>query len=289
MLSYYSYYSMGGYKDMFLGNAGMMEKDVFFLPLLAVWKKRAESNQDEALMEKVRTLSELPSIRLLNQSESYGLPVEADRVFSHGGYKVMYVAYKSGETLLAIRDIEGEEKDEAGRAIPFLIVLAGTTSDDRRTLGRLAAYMASNLTTTGRKLSSLFEYDPEKNGLCFHLGVLNDWVQNTAASASAVIQTLHGECEIDPGQDNAAWIIVPDGLNLKLAVEEQGLQAMKVTGVPQGEVFPQDDAKRMLALVRSMLADRQGKSAKKWIPWSSFATGFILGFIAGFFCGWKAK
>ena len=118
---------------------------------------------------------------------------------------------------------------------------------------------------------------------------MNDWVRKTAASASAVIQTLHGECEIDPGQDNAAWIIVPDGLNLKLAVEEQGLQAMKVTGVPLGEVFPQDDAKRMLALVRSMLADRQGKSAKKWIPWSSFAAGFILGFIAGFFCGWKAK
>lgn len=289
MLSYYSYYSVGGYKDMFLGNAGMKEKDVFFLPLLAVWKKRAESNQDEALMEKVRTLSALPSIQLLNQSESYSLPADADRVFSHGGYKVMYVAYKSGETLLAIRDIEGEEKDEAGRAIPFLIALAGTTPDDRQTLGRLAAYMASNLTTTERKLSSLFEYVPEKNGLCFHLGALNDWVRTTAAFSSTVIQTLHGEREIDPVQDNAAWIIVPDGLNLKLAVEEQGLQAMKVTGVSLGEVFPQDDSKRMQAFVRSMLTNRQGESTKKWIPWGGFAAGFMLGFIVGFVCGWKAK
>lgn len=289
MLSYYSYYSVGGYKDMFLGNAGMQEKDVFFLPLLAVWKKRAESNQDDALREKVQRLSALPSIKLLSQSESYGLPAEADRVFSHGGYKVMYVAYRSGETLLAIRDIEGEEKDEAGRAIPFLIVLTGTTPDDRRTLGRLAAYMASNLTTTERKLSSLFEYDSEKNGLCFHLEMLNDWVRKAAASSSAVIQTLHGECEIDPGQDNAAWIVVPDGLNLKLAVEEQSLQAMKVTGVSLEEVFPQDDSKRMLALVRSMLTNRRGKNTKKWIPWGGFAVGFIVGFIAGFVCGNQAK
>ena len=289
MLSYYSYYSVGGYKDMFLGNAGMQEKDVFFLPLLAVWKKRAESNQDDALREKMQRLSALPSIKLLSQSESYGLPAEADRVFSHGGYKVMYVAYRSGETLLAIRDIEGEEKDEAGRAIPFLIVLTGTTPDDRRTLGRLAAYMASNLTTTERKLSSLFEYDSEKNGLCFHLEMLNDWVRKAAASSSAVIQTLHGECEIDPGQDNAAWIVVPDGLNLKLAVEEQGRQAMKVTGVSLQEVFPQADSNRMLALVRSMLTNRRGKNTKKWIPWGGFAVGFIVGFIAGFVCGNQAK
>lgn len=289
MLSYYSYYSVGGYKDMFLGNAGMKEKDVFFLPLLAVWRKRAESNQDDALREKVQKLSALPHIKLLTQSEAYGLPAEAGRVFSHGGYKVMYVAYRSGETLLAIRDIEGEEKDEAGRAIPFLIALAGTTPADRQTLGRLAAYMASNLTTTERMLSSLFEYDPEKNGLCFHLGMLTDWVRKTAASSSTVIQTLHGECEIDPGQDNAAWIIVPDGLNLKLAVEEQGLQAMKVTGISLGDIFPHDDPKRMQAFVRSMLTDSQRGSVKSGKLWGSFSVGLLLGFIVGFFCGWKAK
>ena len=289
MLSYYSYYSVGGYKDMFLGNAGMKEKDVFFLPLLAVWKKRAESNHDDVLMEKVQKLSVLPSIRLLNQSESYGLPAEADRVFSHGGYKVMYVAYKSGETLLAIRDIEGEEKDEAGRAIPFLVALAGTTPDDRRMLGKLAAYMATDMATTERVFSGLFEYDPEKNGLCFHLGALNDWVRKTAESSSSVILTLHSEHKIDIEQDNAAWIIVPNGLDLKLAMEEQGLQTMKVTGISLEEILPLDDSRRMQVLVKSILTYRQGKNMKKGKLWGSFSLGLLFGFIAGFICGWQTK
>lgn len=289
MLNYYSYYSVGGYKDMYLGNAGMKEKDVFYLPLLPVWKKRSESNHDDALMEKVRTLSVLPSIRLLNQSESYSLPADADRVFSHGGYKVMYVAYKSGESLLAIRDIEGKETDDVGRAIPFLIAMAGTTPDDRRTLGRLAAYMTAYMATTEQMFSDLFEYDPEKNGLCFHLGTLNDWVQKTAESFSPVIQTLHGAREIDSRQSNTAWIVVPEGLNLKLAVEEQGLQKMKVTGIPLGEVLPQDDPKRMLALGKSMLANKQGKGMKKGKLWGSFLVGLLFGFIVGFICGWLTK
>ena len=276
---------------MYLGNDKMEEKDVFFLPLLTVWKKRAESNHDDALREKVETLSTLPSIKLMNQSESYDLPAEADRVFSHGGYKVMYVAYQSGKSLLAIRDIEGKEKDETGRAIPFLIAIAGTEPDDRQMLGRLAAYMASNLKTTEQKLSSLFEYDPDKNGLCFHLGALNDWVRKKAESSSTAIETTDGDRKIDPGQDNTAWIIVPEGLNPKLSVEEQGLQAMKVTGIPFGKVYPQDDPIRKLEM-KSMSANSQRRSRRyeRYKLWVSFSAGLLLGFIiASFIYGSQSK
>lgn len=282
MLSYYSYYSVGGYKDMYLGNSEMKEKDVFFLPLLALWEKRAATNHDSELMEKVKTLAALPSIKILNQQETYGLPARADRIFSHGGYKVIYVAYKSGESILAVRNIEGSEKDESGRTIPFLLAIAGTTANDKKTLGKLAAYIAANLQTASKQFASLFEYDPEKNGICFHLSALNAWVQQISNSAVSSILTICGEYAIDPRLTDAAWVIVPEGLNRKVAVEEQKLQDMQVTDISLETVIPRDDNQRLLAMIKPLLAARKRKRMRQLMMWGGVGVALSVGIAIGY-------
>jgi hypothetical protein len=73
MLRYYSYYNVGGYKDMFLGDSNMKTDKTYFLPLLPIWKKKASAG-DSDLAAKVKSLEALTSIKIVTRDESYGLP-----------------------------------------------------------------------------------------------------------------------------------------------------------------------------------------------------------------------
>ena len=136
MLKYYSYYNVGGYKDMFLGDSSMNAKETYYLPLLAIWKKKAASGDTDA-ESKVKSIADLPKIQLLSSKDSLGLPKEAELMFSHGGYKVISTIGSNGESILAIRDIESDSKDESGRTIPFLLVIVGTTANDAKILEKV--------------------------------------------------------------------------------------------------------------------------------------------------------
>ena len=53
MLHFYTYYSVGGYKDMYLGNSGMTDvAQTYYLPLLPSMKQKADSG-DKVMQQKV--------------------------------------------------------------------------------------------------------------------------------------------------------------------------------------------------------------------------------------------
>lgn len=240
MLRYYSYYSVGGYKDMYLGNSEMKETETYFLPLLPVWEKRAKDKNDEELLEKVRSLVTLPSIKILKRDELYGYPVEANNVISHGAYKIIYYGLKTGEYILSIRDLEGEEKDDVGRSIPFLIAIVGESAEDKVVLDKLCSYMVNNLDSTNEFMSQLFKYDWQKNGKYFRLLDFTKWIEDVVKDASDKIYTSKLEYVVDMSNDKA-FVLIPDGLNKEIAVKEQLLQDKKVYGIFEKDVRVEDD------------------------------------------------
>ncbi len=225
MLRYYSYYSVGGYKDMYLGNLEMKETETYFLPLLPVWKKKAIDNNDNELSAKVNYLESLPSIKILKNDDVYGFPKECGNVISHGAYKVIYYGVQSGEYVLAIRDIAGMAKDETGRSIPFLIAIVG---DDKTILDKICSYIIGNMDSTEKFLSKMFRYDADKNGICFCLQDFNKWIEEISAKTLAL-------SKVDVSNDKA-FVLIPDGLNKNIAVKEQSLQNRKVKAVMLGEL-----------------------------------------------------
>lgn len=236
MLRYYSYYSVGGYKDMYLGNSEMKATETYFLPLLPVWEKRAKDNNDEELLEKVRNLETLPSIKILKRDELYGFPVEANNVISHGAYKIIYYGLKTGEYILSIRDIEGEEKDDVGRSIPFLIAIVGESVEDKAVLDKLCSYMVNNLDSTSEFMSQLFKYDWQKNGKYFRLYDFTKWIEEVVKDASDKINTAKLEYIVDMSNDKA-FVLVPEGLNKEIVVKEQLLQDKEVYGIFEKDVI----------------------------------------------------
>ena len=64
MLSYYSYYSIGGYKDLFLGTNNNKEEATYYLPLLPVLEERAKN--DVEIAKVVGELKSLPAIKQLS-------------------------------------------------------------------------------------------------------------------------------------------------------------------------------------------------------------------------------
>ena len=224
MLRYYSYYSVGGYKDMYLGSSDMKEEKTYFLPLLPVLRKRAKENDDNELAERINQLESLPSIKILRNDETYGFPTEANNVISHGAYKIIYYGLQSGEYVLAIRDIAGEAKDESGRTIPFLIAIVG---DDKTVLDKLCSYMISDMNSTEEFMSQLFKYDVDKNGICFRLQDFNNWRNKIIATINTSIVDV---------SNNKAFVLIPDGLSKNIAIKEQSLQNKKVQGIMLSEL-----------------------------------------------------
>lgn len=289
MLKYYSYYSVGGYKDMYLGSSEMKDNDTYYFPLLPIWRKRAEDNNDVQLEEKVSEISKLPEIKILNETNLYGLPTDANRIFSHGGYKILYTHAKSGEGVLAIRNIEGDAKDETGRPIPFLLVIVGRTKEDIRNLDKLVAYMSTHIITTTQRLSTLFVYDHKKNGLCFHLGELNEWVKKTITISSGIINTVQKEYIVDSTAANVTYLIIPDGLNLELSLKEQSLQRQKVVGIQINDILPLDNHQQLMAVVKRMVMQRKKEQYKDFYFWKFISGATIVGFAVGYILGSFSK
>lgn len=162
MLKYFSYYNVGGYKDMFLGDSTMTSESTFYLPLLPVWKKKAEAG-DVSLAEKIESLEKLPKIKILTIDSNYGLSKSAFTLISHAGYKVYLSKLSSGESIFAIRDIDSNSKDESGRSIPFLLLVVGDTDSDRIVLEKMAAYAVSHIDEISKKIADLFSYNAKYN------------------------------------------------------------------------------------------------------------------------------
>ena len=187
MLKYYSYYSVGGYKDFMLGDSECKEDATFYFPLLSVLEER--SQKDKEVGKQVAELKALPAIRQLSAENTYGLPSSANVMFSHAGYKLIYKHLEGDMYALALRDISQDSKDETGRSIPFLFVITGDSNADIRTLDILATYFAGNIKLVEQLLSQLLHMDMDKNGLRFELAKFNKWIKDIVKSYPSTIES----------------------------------------------------------------------------------------------------
>lgn len=283
MLKYYSYYNVGGYKDMFLGDSSMNAKETYYLPLLAIWKKKAASGDTEA-ESKIKVVESLDKIQLLSSKDSLGLPQEAGPMFSHGGYKVMYAVGENGDSIFAIRELEGESKDESGRSIPFLLVVVGNSEKDAKILEKVAAYASSHLESFSKDLSDLFYYDAEKNGVAFKLSSMNAIVKRIAEEGNNSLLTIDGVKTVQSKRGTVSLLVLPEGLSKDYALAEQGLKGVSVQSVPIEDILPLDNQKKLIAVLKNVKSIRNSIFTDRRIGYIVGGAA-ILGFLIGFFCG----
>lgn len=268
---------------MFLGDSSMNAKETYYLPLLAIWKKKAASGDTEA-ESKIKVVESLDKIQLLSSKDSLGLPQEAGPMFSHGGYKVMYAVGENGDSIFAIRELEGESKDESGRSIPFLLVVVGNSEKDAKILEKVAAYASSHLESFSKDLSDLFYYDAEKNGVAFKLSSMNAIVKRIAEEGNNSLLTIDGVKTVQSKRGTVSLLVLPEGLSKDYALAEQGLKGVSVQSVPIEDILPLDNQKKLIAVLKNVKSIRNSIFTDRRIGYIVGGAA-ILGFLIGFFCG----
>lgn len=278
MLKFYSYYSVGGYKDFYLGSSEDKVEATYYLPLLPLM----ENNTIREDTNKVESLKGLPKIKLINNSESHGLPVEAKRLFSHAGYKILYKNISSKTHALAIRDIPGSGKDESGRSIPFLLVIIGTTQEDIRILNILTTFFASYLPETEKMISACFGYDQEVNGLRFDISQFNKWIDGiVSGNNSNRIVTGKGVLNIEGKPGKTAFILLPSGVDLEHALKEQNLSNAINSYTNMKELIQKNDTERLVNLLDETTMQLEEEKRKTSRLRKCLVAAGVGGFIAG--------
>ena len=232
MLRYYAYYSVGGYKDFILGTSQSGVEATYYLPLLPVLEERAK--EDIEVSKTLDSLKRLPSIKQLSASETYNLPISARTMFSHAGYKLIYRHLEGTYYALALRDISDKNKDEHGRAIPFMFVITGDNAEDLKSLNLLTAYFASHIKSVEAVVSKYLYMDIEKNGLKFEVEKFNDWIKTIIRNTpSSILPTMNGKTIIKAEQNSVALLVIPEGIPEQKAITEQKLENMNITSVKE--------------------------------------------------------
>lgn len=279
MLRYYSYYSVGGYKDFSLGNSESQDESTFYFPLLPVLEERAKSDSEVA--KQIAEFKNLPAINQLSTENSYGLPSSANILFSHAGYKLIYKSLGSDKYAIALRDISQNSKDETGRTIPFLFVIVGDSADIR-ILDILATYIACNVKQVEKNLSQLLYMDMDKNGLRFELAKFNNWIKETVKhSSSTTIPTISGGLKIHATQNKVALILLPSGISIAKAISEQKLEGYEIVSVPQLEIISKEDPDKLVDLLLHVSKQLQGERKRNEILKKGLLAAGIGGFLVG--------
>lgn len=241
MLKYYSYYSVGGYKDMYLGSSETAEERTYYLPLIDFWKEQV-ANGDKKNEKRLIESEKVKKIAILSADESFGLPEDAAPMFSHGAYKLIYKVADTGEGMFAIRDITCDTKDENGRSIPFLLAVVADTEADRNTLECIAAYAAMHLSSFCETLSHLFEYDPQFNGLAFRIGQMNKLMKKVKTERKSDVESIEGVVNLHKtAQGQVGLLLVPKGITPEKAAEEQNVGQKSGRILPIGSIVPLDN------------------------------------------------
>lgn len=280
MLRYYAYYSVGGYKDFILGTNQCNVEATYYLPLLPVLEERAK--EDSEVAKKIESLKSLPSIQQLSAEETHNLPVSARTMFSHAGYKLIYRHLEGDYYALALRDIADKNKDEHGRAIPFMFVITGDSPEDLKLLDVLAIYFACHIKSVENILSQYLYMDIEKNGLKFEVAKFNDWISSIINDApSSMLPTTKGKIFIRAEQNSVALLVIPEGISEQKAITEQKIGNMNITSVKEVEILSKEDPER---LVKQMLAlTEEIKNVRKQN--ALFKKGIIVAGVGGFLVG----
>lgn len=268
---------------MFLGDSSMKAKETYYLPLLAIWNKKALVGDTDA-QAKIKSAEGLTKIQLLSSKENLGLPKEAESMFSHGGYKVIYSVGQDGESIFAIRDIESSSKDESGRTIPFLLVIVGSTIEDSKLLEKVAAYASSHLESFSKELSALFRYDVNINGAVFELAQMNTIVRKISAEGNNTLLTTDGVKSIESRRGAVSLLVLPEGISKEVAIAEQGLKGKSVQLISIRQILPLDNHKRLIATLKNIKDVKNSIYTDKRIQYI-VGGAVVLGFIAGFLIG----
>lgn len=282
MLRYYSYYSVGGYKDFILGTNQSDVEATYYLPLLPILEERA--NDDIEVSKTLRYLKILPEIKQLSAVETYDLPISARTLFSHAGYKLIYRHLEGSYYALALRDISNKNNDEHGRAIPFMFVITGDTAEDIKSLDILATYFATHIKGVEAVISKYLYMDIDKNGLKFEVAKFNDWINTIIRdNHSSVLSTVNGKKHISSKENSVALLVIPEGISEQKAITEQKLDNMNIISVKEIEILSKEDPERLvnqtLALIEKLKAERkQNVFIKKGII-AAGVVGFLLGML----------
>ena len=161
MIRYYTYYSCGGYKDLYIGSDADQVDASYFIPLLNVWKKSDKPGMEE----KVAKAESVQNVKIITSTDNAGFPSECNLMFSHGGYNAIYRTLKDGRTCLCIRDISNNSKDEEGRDTPFNFLFIADSDESIKRLDAVALHLLADENT--------ISYDSVINGLKFDLSKLN--------------------------------------------------------------------------------------------------------------------
>lgn len=176
MIEYYSYYSIGGYKDFYLGNTNDEHEVVYYSPFLGFDKEGLEE-LDVKTKVQLSELSKKPLMEYLTKDSAKKLPPTAVRIEGRGGYKVLFCAVEGGYSIV-IREIENNVKDTYNRSIPFLLQFIGC---DIVEMNSLNDFICSHLAEFENVLRELFAYNADLNAWEFHLGALNGIVKDIIA------------------------------------------------------------------------------------------------------------
>ena len=126
------------------------------------------------MKEQLAYLDKKPHIKILTATDE-DLPKDAGKFVSHSGFKLACCTLNNGSTTIALKDLNGSEKDENERSIPFMLQLL---SDDAETQIALADYIRTHLETEEKFFANLFEYNANYNCLQFNIAKLNAWIKD---------------------------------------------------------------------------------------------------------------
>lgn len=280
MLRYYSYYSVGGYKDFLLGTSQSGVEATYYLPLLPVLEEQAK--EDIEVSKTLDSLKSLPSIKQLSASETYNLPISARTLISHAGYKLIYRHLEGSYFALALRDISDKNKDEHGRVVPFMFVITGENAEDIASLDILTTYFASHIKSVEAVISEHLYMDIETNGLKFEVEKFNDWIKTIIRDyPSSILPTMNGNTIIHADNNSVALLVIPEGIPGQKAITEQKIENMNITSVKEIEILSKEDPERlvnqMLALSEELKSERKQNALMKKGLIASGVCGFLVG------------
>lgn len=218
MIRYYTYYSCGGYKDLYIGDDTDQVDARYFVPLLNVWKK----SEKPEMTEKVARAGNVQHVKLITNTDNVGFPSECSLMFSHGGYNAIYRTLKDGRTCLCIRDISNNSKDEEGRDIPFNFLFLADGDDSIKKLDTLALHYLTNESQIKSMIADAISYEPFINGVKFDLYKLTKLFIPDSDS------TL---CNLNHKDESIDFIIIGSRKQYLTALSEQGIEEYMVNAM----------------------------------------------------------
>ena len=247
MIHFFTYYSVGGYKDMYLGNNTQTTIRRYYLPLLQSEEIEAAESNDVAFKQKVERQLSLHRIELLTDSNRYGLPeIVTSKITAHGGYNIIYTHIQGEKHIIAVRGIKGKDKDDSGRPIPFLMLFMCDEANDLTQMNRLAGYISQNLATSKTEMAKFLFYDAAENGLCFEQIEMIKWIGSVTRNPLNESISLVGNRTlfVKAVKDQITLLVTPEGINTKDILETMSFGKRENVVLSEQQILPKDDPEK---------------------------------------------